>query len=124
MFADHKFRFSLQWGSDTEEKAQAGRLLERMGNKKSAFVVLAVTEYLRNHPELADSGGKIRNEVQASQTPAQLRALVEELAKSALESLIAEKQLVPANIQESTKEPSGPSQAELADMLANLDAFQ
>lgn len=46
MFADNKFRFSLQWGNDTEEKARAGELLERMGNKKSEFVVLAVTEYL------------------------------------------------------------------------------
>ena len=81
MFADNKFRFSLQWGSDTEEKIQAGRLLERMGNKKSEFVVLAVMEYLRRHPDLAASSGKISIEVQSSQTPAQLRAMVEELAK-------------------------------------------
>lgn len=121
MFVDNKFRFSLQWGSDTEEKVQAGKLLERMGNKKSEFVVMVVTEYLRSHPALACSGGKIRIEVQSSQTPAQLRAMVEELAKNALESLIAEKQLVPADTQEPAK---GPTQAELADMLANLDAFQ
>ena len=121
MFADNKFRFSLQWGSDTEEKIQAGRLLERLGNKKSEFVVLAVMEYLRRHPDLAASSGKISIEVQSSQTPAQLRAMVEELAKSTLEALIAEKQLVPAEAREPAK---GPTQAELADMLANLDAFQ
>ena len=121
MFADNKFRFSLQWGSDTAEKVQAGKLLERMGNKKSEFVVMAVTEYLRNHPDLACSIGKIHIEVQSSQTPAQLRAMVEELAKSALESLIAGKQLIPVGVQESAQ---GPTQAELADMLANLDAFQ
>ena len=121
MFPDNKFRFSLQWGSDTEEKIQAGRLLERMGNKKSEFVVLAVMEYLRRHPDLAASSGKISIEVQSSQTPAQLRAMVEELAKSTLEALIAEKQLVPAEAREPAK---GPTHAELADLVANLDAFQ
>lgn len=45
MFADNKFRFSLQWGSDSAEKIQAGKLLERLGNKKSEFVVMAVAEY-------------------------------------------------------------------------------
>lgn len=124
MFADNKFRFSLQWGNDTAEKVQAGKLLERMGNKKSELVVLAVTEYLRNHPDLASSSGKISIEVRSSQTPAQLRVMVEELARSALESLIAEKQLVPAESQEPTEGPAGPTQAELADMLDNLDAFR
>lgn len=123
MFADNKFRFSLQWGNDTAEKLQAGELLERMGNKKSEFVVMAVTEYLRSHPDLTCSSGKIHIEVHSSQTPAQLRAMVEELAKSALESLIAGKQLIPADTLEPEKGPTGPTQAELADMLANLDAF-
>ena len=58
MFADNKFRVSLQWGNDTAEKIQAGELLERLGNKKSEFVVLAIAEYLENHPDLAQTGGK------------------------------------------------------------------
>ena len=47
--------------------------------------------------------------------------MVEEMARAALDSMIAGKQLVPANTSE-TKE--GPTQEDLADMLANLDAFQ
>lgn len=121
MFADNKFRFSLQWGTDTAEKAQAGELLERLGNKKSEFVVLAVTEYLRNHSEIAGFSGKLHIEIQPTQTPAQLRAMVEEMAKSALDSMIAGMQLVPADTQPLRE---GPSQADLADMLANLDAFK
>ncbi len=121
MFADNKFRFSLQWGSDSAEKIQAGKLLERLGNKKSEFVVMAVAEYLRNHPDITRSSGKIRIEVQPTQTQAQLRAMVEEMARAALDSMIAGKQLVSANTSE-TKE--GPTQEDLADMLANLDAFQ
>lgn len=121
MLADHKFRFSLQWGSDTAEKIQAGELLERLGNKKSEFIVLAVAEYLRNHPDIMRSSGKIRIEVQPVQSPDQLRAMVEEMARAALESMIAGKQLVPAD---TSKTREGPTQEDLADMLANLDAFK
>ena len=121
MFADNKFRFSLQWGSDSAEKIQVGKLLERLGNKKSEFVVMAVAEYLRNHPDITRSSGKIRIEVQPTQTQAQLRAMVEEMARAALDSMIAGKQLVPASTSEMKE---GPTQEDLADMLANLDAFQ
>ncbi len=116
MFADNKFHFSLQWGNDTAEKIQAGELLERLGNKKSEFVVLAIAEYLENHPDLAQTGGKIHIEVQPVQSPDQLRAMVEEMAKAALEPMIAGKQLIPADTSK--------TQEDLADMLANLDAFK
>ena len=49
---DDRFRFSLQWSADTEEKAKVGAFLERLGNKKSDFIVLAVVEYLQRHPEM------------------------------------------------------------------------
>lgn len=121
MFADNKFRFSLQWGIDSAEKMQAGELLERLGNRKSEFVVMAVAEYLRNHPDVAQTSGKIHIEIHPTQTPNQLRAMVEEMARAALESMMAGKQMVPAD---TPKTPEGPSQEELADMLANLDAFK
>ena len=41
MKKDGKYRFSLQFNSDTEEQLQAGELLERMGNKKSHLVIAA-----------------------------------------------------------------------------------
>ena len=121
MFADNKFRFSLQWGNDSAEKIQAGELLERLGNKKSEFVVMAVAEYLRNHSEITQSSGKICIEIRPLQTPDQLRAMVEEMAKSALDSMIAGMQIAAADPQ---LPQEGPSQADLADMLANLDAFK
>ena len=121
MFSDNKFRFSLQWGNDTAEKIQAGELLERLGNKKSEFVVMAVAEFLRSHPDIACSSGKIRIEIQPMQTSNQLRSIVEEMARAVLDSMIAGKQLVSADTPETQ---DGLSQEDLADMLANLDAFQ
>ena len=51
----------------------------------------------------------------------QLRAMVEEMAMAALDSFMAGMQLVPADKPETQE---GPIKEDLADMLANLDAFQ
>ena len=47
--------------------------------------------------------------------------MVEEMAKAALDSFMAGMRLVPADAPETQE---GPTQEDLADMLANLDAFQ
>ena len=52
MKKDGKYRFSLQFGMDSAEEVQAGELLERLGNRKSAVVVAAIGEYLHAHPEM------------------------------------------------------------------------
>ena len=38
------YRFSLQFGADTESKIRIGELLEKLGNKKSALIVPALIE--------------------------------------------------------------------------------
>ena len=52
MIKDGKFRFTLQFGMNTQEELQAGKLLEQLGKRKSPIVVAALNEYLANHPEL------------------------------------------------------------------------
>lgn len=54
MKRDGKYRFSLQFGSETREQVQAGELLERLGNRKSAVVIAALNAYIAAHPELAE----------------------------------------------------------------------
>lgn len=46
-----KYRFSLQFGAETEEQIRVGELLERFGNKKSTVIISAITEYIERHPE-------------------------------------------------------------------------
>ena len=52
MIKDGKYRYTLQFGMDTEEERRAGTFLERLGNRKSPFIVAAINELLQNHPEL------------------------------------------------------------------------
>ena len=71
-----KYRFTLQWGAETAEKIQAGDFLENLGNRKSEFVVLAVSEYLAAHPDVMIDGRRHQIVVKPSYTEEQLRAMV------------------------------------------------
>ena len=52
LFADNKYRYSLQWDAFSEEQIRAGQLMERLGNHKSKVVVPALIEYMERHPEV------------------------------------------------------------------------
>jgi hypothetical protein len=39
----------LQWGDDAEDKRRAGDLLKKLGNKKSVFIIQAISEYIDAH---------------------------------------------------------------------------
>ncbi len=47
-----KYRFTLQFGMDSEDEIRAGEILEKLGNKKSKILIAALNEYASNHPEL------------------------------------------------------------------------
>ncbi len=121
MRSGSKFRFCLQWGSENAEKIMAGQLLERLGNKKSEFIVTALVEYVQAHPELAAPDSKIQINVRSTQSKEQLQPMVKELVKTAVEELMAGKVTVPAADADT---PIGPSQDDLDAMLENLNLFR
>jgi len=59
MKKDGKYRFSLQFGSETEAEILVGDFLERIGNKKSEFIIPVIADYLTRHPELQSTNVKI-----------------------------------------------------------------
>lgn len=119
---DDRFRFSLQWSADTGEKARVGALLEQLGNKKSDFIVIAVMEYLQQHPEAAIPGAKIKITYQPLQPKEQMLEMVKNMVKAAVEELLAGKTLVP--IEEQPQETqAGPSDQDIDAMLAGLKLF-
>lgn len=82
MKKDGKYRFSLQFGADTEEQIRAGELLERLGNKKSQILVDALNEYLETHPELEKQDAAVRLKL----TPVYDRAKIEQIVKEIMEN--------------------------------------
>ena len=113
------YRFSLQWSSETAEKAQAGELLESLGNRKSEFVVLAVSEYIEAHPESLLSGQKPRIVVRPSLTRDQIEAIVVSILEKRMEN--------PPAIQRKSGEidvKPADTWLDIEDMIKNLELFE
>lgn len=149
MKIDGKYRFSLQFGADSEERIRIGELLESLGNKKSAFVVAALREYLQLHPEFNTSGCsiKIKTEYKCDMSEVEkiIRRIIEEkfsgLQNAPLESDASELK----NIEQDFSQAQNTDQLsymektqyqstedgvirnmeeDIAQMLENLDMFQ
>lgn len=122
MKKDGRYRFTLQFGSDTEEQIKAGELLERLGNRKSTIIVEALNEYLFSHPELLDSHSKVEVKVAAGYSQTQ----IEQIIKKMVDDRIANLQL--DRIQKDTSQDQIPDipdtlEDDIGQMLDNLDLF-
>lgn len=131
MKKDGKYRFSLQFGAGSEQQIQVGELLERLGNRKSAVVVAAVSEYMAEHPELAKEGCR---RIYVSLEPGIRREAIEKLVRSIVEERLGgvnaapSAEPVPTGTEQSapeTQSPPAPQSAEddIARMLSNLEVF-
>lgn len=64
------YRFSLQFPAKTDDQIRVGELLEHMGNRKSAVIVVALTAFIDSHPELlTDKAILLSNAFPFSQKP-------------------------------------------------------
>lgn len=123
LLKDNRYRFSLQWSADTEEKVRVGSLLERMGNKKSDFIVMAVADYLKRHPGMEIPGSKIKITYQPHHTKEQLLEIVREMVKNSMSEFMEGKTVVPVEDSQFSEMPSGPSEQDIDAMLASLKLF-
>ena len=58
-----RYRFSLQFAADSDEHIRVGELLERSGNRKSALIISALSEFLAAHPEVERAGGGLKRQL-------------------------------------------------------------
>ena len=123
LLRDDRYRFSLQWSADTEEKVRVGSLLERMGNKKSDFIVMAIMDYLQRHPDTDIPGTKIKVTCHPVHTKEQLRAMVQDLVKSSMNELMQGKTVASVEDNQYSEMPPGPSEQDIDAMLASLKLF-
>ena len=119
MKKDGKYRFSLQFGADSEEQVKAGELLERLGNKKSAVVVAALNDYLNSNPDLQDTHCKIEVKL----TSGYNRDGIEEIIRRIVEERLATVHQDEYLIAFSEGNGTDTLEADIAQMLDNLDVF-
>ena len=99
MKKDGKYRFSLQFSADSEEQVRAGELLERLGNRKSAVVVAALL------------------------TPGYNRDGIEEIIRRIVEERLAAVRRDEPQMAFSEESKTDTLEADIAQMLDNLDMF-
>lgn len=117
MKKDGKYRFTLQFGSESNEQILAGELLERMGNKKSAVVVSALNLYVQNHPELNSPEVKLA----VNQGIIQQRDKLEQLIRNVVENYLCHSGLQLPNTEPDTVASN--LEDDITQMLDNLDMF-
>lgn len=110
-----KYRFSLQFPAETEEQIQAGELLERLGNRKSAVVVAALGEYLVAHPALTSPECKVEIKAVQNLSPEQLKEMVQKMLDEILNDF---------SKSSSGRNNTIKSNGNITEMLDNLDVFQ
>lgn len=120
MKQDGKYRFTLQFPADSEEQIRVGEMLEKLGNRKSAVIVMAMNEYLEKHPQLQEANQKIQIKFHSGYNRAEIEKLVqtiveEKLAASSI-TISQDSALLP---QTNTNE----LEADVTQMLDNLDLF-
>lgn len=115
-----KYRYSLQFGSDSAEEIRAGELLERLGNKKSTVVVAALNEYLSVHPELETSQCKIEIRMDSGYDKASIEKIIRAVVEEKLKEIPIG--VLPASCAE--QEAADMLEEDVAQMLDNLELFQ
>ena len=121
---DDKYRFSLGWGRDTAEKIAVGDFLEKLKNRKSDFIVQAVWEYIRNHPEVMAENAKIVITIQSTPTDEQTIARIQSMIDASVERLKERIKLQIEQEQQNGQEVfDGPNEQDLDNMLDNLLIF-
>lgn len=112
------YRFSLQFGADSEEKVRVGDFLERMGNRKSVMIVNAVSHYLDENPELASPGTEVKVQINAAMNKAEIERLIRSIIAEKLSEMPTQcntGQMLP-KIEETLE-------ADITSMLSNLSMF-
>ena len=118
MKKDGKYRYTLQFGSETDEEYRAGELLERLGNKKSAVIIAALNEYLASHPELQSPCCKIEVKVGSNLNQSKM----EQIIRTIVEEKMAMLQISGTATPKPEQVPETLEQ-DVATMLDNLDLF-
>lgn len=121
MKKDGKYRFSLQFGTETEEQVQAGELLEKLGNRKSQIIVAALNEYMISHPELQNPHCKI--EVKFTSTSEYNRSDIEQLVRALVEEKLTLAQASNVMQKDGDRTHSSILDEDIATMLENINIF-
>ena len=114
------YRFTLSWPMDTEERILAGELLEKLGNKKSKFVVQLICDYITAHPEIINPKETIKFIINSTPLGDMLTEKIQSIIKTEFAGKITLQQFSDNSDSEQTASSADES---INDMFENLDIW-
>ena len=134
MRTGNKYRFSLQFVGDTEEKIRIGEMLEQSGNKKSVLILAALTEYRERHSGKEDGMGAEQTGNPPTYVKEDMEQMIEKAVEAKMRAWISESGIaghlqagqilsdqsderIENMVQETTED-------DVSAMIDNLDMFQ
>ena len=84
MKSSENYRFTLSWPMNTEEQILAGEFLNKLGNKKSRFIVQLIHDYITANPEVINPKETIKFIVNSTPTENTLAEIVRTMVQSEL----------------------------------------
>lgn len=94
--------------------------MEQLGNRKSAVVVEAVNAYLLERPELLDADRRIQVKVESNMAPDRLEQMIRRIVEERISAI----GITETVTGETMAQVSDTLEADVAQMLDNLDIFQ
>jgi hypothetical protein len=113
------YRFSLSWPVSTEEQILAGEFLNKLGNKKSRFIVQLVCDYLSVHPEAMNAKETIKFIISNTSS----EKLLTDMIKSIIQEELAGKTIMPSPDSGVGEETAPTEDTGIDAMLFNLEAW-
>lgn len=119
MKKDGIYRFSLQFGANTEEQIRAGKLLEWLENKKSQIIVAALNEYMLAYPELENRDCKLEIKSSFAYNQEDIKRIIEDVIQSKFDNIQA-----PNNMEYDAGTMQENIAGDISQMLDNIDLFK
>jgi hypothetical protein len=120
MKSSDAYKFTLSWQKDTEEQILAGEFLNKLGHRKSKFIVQLICEYIAAHPEAINPKETLQFIINSTS----LGETMSEFIKSIIQSELAGKTVMQQSSGDSASETTEPeADADIGDMLGNLDTW-
>jgi len=105
---------------DTEERILAGEFLEKLGNKKSKFVVQLICDYITAHPEIINPKETLKFIINSTPLGDMLTEKIQLMIQSELAGKITIRQPPDNSDSEQTASSTDDS---INDMFGNLDMW-
>lgn len=122
MKTEYGYRYNLQFSNKTEQEKVVGEFLEKLGNKKSEFIVPMLYEYLAKRPELLQEKTEIQLEVTQTISKEEIEQLILKICNQLIDSGKIAPQLIPVTVRQNDIEQRGNPNAQ--KILNNLNKFK